>query len=109
MKNAIWISFDLGVRGDYEGIYTWLDDHSATECGDSIAFIKGYEHSGDLLIALKKDINDSIDVTKKTRVYVIWRDPTTKKMKGNFIFGKRKSPPWSGYASGEETVEDDES
>jgi len=109
MKKAIWISFDLGVRGDYEGIYTWLDDHGAIECGDSIAFIKEYEHSGDLRTALKKDITDSIDVTKKTRVYIIWRDSETKKMKGNFVLGKRKSPPWSGYASGEEIVEDDES
>ena len=40
MKRAIWISYDFGVRGDYEGIYTWLDDHGAIECGDSIAFLK---------------------------------------------------------------------
>lgn len=108
MKSAVWISYDFGVRGDYEGIYTWLDDHGAIECGDSIAFLK-YEFSGDLIQALKKDIKDSVDVTKKTRIYVIWRDPTTEKMKGRFILGTRKSPPWTGHASGEEELEDDES
>jgi hypothetical protein len=25
MKIAIWINFDLGVRGYYDGLYTWLD------------------------------------------------------------------------------------
>ena len=108
MKRAIWISYDFGVRGDYEGIYAWLDEHGAIECGDSIAFLK-YECSGDLIEALKKDIKDSVDVTKKTRIYVIWRDTTTRKMKGRFILGTRKSPPWTGYASGEEELEDDES
>lgn len=39
MKKAIWISYDLGVKGDYEGLYAWLDDHKAIECGDSVAFI----------------------------------------------------------------------
>jgi hypothetical protein len=108
VERAIWISYDFGVRGDYEGIYTWLDNHGAIECGDSIAFLS-YEFSGDLIQALKKDIKDSVDVTKKTRLYVIWRDLTTKKIKGRFILGTRKSPPWTGYARGEEEVEDGES
>ena len=33
----IWLSFDLGVSGDYEGTYAWLDDKSARECGSSVA------------------------------------------------------------------------
>jgi hypothetical protein len=107
MKRAIWISYDFGVRGDYEGIYAWLDEHGAIECGDSMAFLK-YECSGDLIEAIKKDIKDSVDVKKKTRIYVIWRDTSTKKMKGRFIFGTRKSPPWTGYASCEEAIEDEE-
>ena len=43
MKQAIWLSYDLGVRGDYEGLYAWLDKHQAKECGDNIAyFVYGY-------------------------------------------------------------------
>ena len=26
MQTRIWLSFDLGVSGDYEGMYMWLDD-----------------------------------------------------------------------------------
>ena len=26
MTARIWLSFDLGVRGDYSALYTWLDD-----------------------------------------------------------------------------------
>ena len=35
MKHFVWISFDLGVKGDYEGMYAWLDSKDAKECGDS--------------------------------------------------------------------------
>ena len=28
----IWLSFDLGISGDYEGMYAWLDDKNAQEC-----------------------------------------------------------------------------
>lgn len=35
MKQLIWISYDLGVSGDYENLYAWLDDHGAKECGQS--------------------------------------------------------------------------
>lgn len=107
MKSAIWISYDFGVRGDYEGFYTWLDKHDAVACGDSLAYLK-YEFSDDLIESLKGDIKESIDITSKTRIYVIWRDNKTKKMKGRFIFGTRKSPPWSGYAVSESEFEDEE-
>jgi hypothetical protein len=35
MNSAVWISYDLGVQADYEGMYAWLDEHQAKECGDS--------------------------------------------------------------------------
>jgi hypothetical protein len=97
MKSAVWISFDLGVQADYEGMYAWLDENQAKECGDSLAFLN-YEYSGVLSEALTADLQRSVQITKKTRIYVIYRDQETKKMKGNFIFGGRKAPPWSGFA-----------
>jgi len=97
MKSAIWISFDLGVQADYEGMYAWLDNHKAKECGDSLAFLN-YEYTGSLLKKLTADIRKSVKTTKRTRIYVIYRDPETKKMKGNFILGGRKAPAWSGFA-----------
>jgi len=106
MKQAIWLSYDLGVRGDYEGIYTWLDERDGSECGDSLAFLK-YGFSGDLIESLEQDIRQSIDVTKKTRIYVVWYDVKSKSMKGRFILGTRQAPPWTGYASVEEKFEDE--
>ena len=107
MEKSIWISYDFGIRGDYEGLYTWLDQFDSIECGDNLALLK-YKYTEDLINALKKDIKDSVDITKKTRIYVIWRDDTTKKMKGRFIFGTRKSPPWTGYAVNDIEIEDEE-
>ena len=108
MRKTIWISYDLGVRGDYEGLYTWLADHGAKDCGDNLGILV-FEFTGNVIEAIEKDIKKTVDVTKKTRIYVIWRDKSTKKMKGRFIFGRRRSPPWTGYATNETVVEDDES
>lgn len=107
MKNTIWISFDLGVRGDYEGLYAWLDNQGARECGDSVAYLK-YQCDGDLLEALKKDLEESIEITKKTRIYITYRDPNTGKMNGNFLIGGRKASPWEGFAGKNKQMDTEE-
>lgn len=99
MKRMIWISYDLGIRGDYEGMYAWLDDHEAVECGDSFALVK-YDVKKDLMKELKADLSETLSLQKRTRIYVIHLDSQTKKMKGTFLFGGRKAAPWSGYAGG---------
>lgn len=106
-KSAVWVSFDLGVQGDYEGMYLWLDGHQANECGDNLAFLN-YEYSGLLLEALTADLNKSVQITKRTRIYVIYREQETKKMKGSFIFGGRKAPPWSGFSVAAGSADSDE-
>ena len=30
---TVYISFDLGLKGDYAAFYSWLDKHHAKECG----------------------------------------------------------------------------
>ena len=107
MQSAIWLSFDLGVRGDYEGIYAWLDSNGAIECGDSMAHLK-YEHSGDLITDLKADLKNSVGITKKTRIYIIYRDTEKDTWKGKFIIGTRKAAPWSGFGSSGEQDEEGE-
>lgn len=103
MKKTMWISYDLGVDGDYESFYQWLDSHGAKECGDSCALIQGYEFEGDFITALERDLEISIQFTKRNRVYVIFKDVQGGKLKGSFVLGKRKKAPWAGYA-----VEEDE-
>lgn len=39
-ERGFWLSYDLGIAGDYPDLYQWLDDHEAKSCGNSIAFFK---------------------------------------------------------------------
>jgi len=104
-KKPVWISFDLGVRGDYEGIYQFLDAHGAKECGDSLGFLL-FEFKKDLLAELKRDLANSVTMDKRTRIYVIFPDENGVH-KGRFITGgRRKRAPWFGYATADQTEED---
>lgn len=105
---AIWISYDLGIRGDYSSLYAWLDAHDAKECGESVAFLN-YSYDGELRLALKNDLGKAVALDKGSRIYVVFRETKTNKNKGVFIFGGRKSSPWTGYApKGAGTTEDEE-
>ncbi|MFZ1103192.1 MAG: hypothetical protein WAN86_10195 [Hyphomicrobiaceae bacterium] len=105
--STVWISYDLGVRGDYEGLYAWLDAHDAKECGDSLAVL-AYSHDGALLDKLKADIKKHVTIDKRTRIYVVYRDKATGKNKGRFIFGARRAPVWTGYAPSDMATVDEE-
>ena len=106
MKKALVISFDLGIRGDYEGMYKWLARNGAKECGDSSAFLS-YEYSGpdnDPLPHIKQEIAQNVEVDKNTRVYLMRF--VDGKAKGTFVFGKRHVAPWANYAETDEVAED---
>lgn len=103
--STIWISYDLGIRGDYEGLYAWLDAHKAKECGDSVAVLS-YPHSASLPDDLKKDLAKSVTTDKRSRIYVIFRERTSSKNKGRFIFGGRRAAAWTGYAPSTEDSAD---
>lgn len=105
MKHFVWVSFDLGVSGDYQGMYAWLDGHGAKECGDSVACFL-YEHpTSDLLQDMKTDLENNVEIeAKKHRVYVIRL--VDGKMKGSFLFGRRRNAPWAGIAGNGEQGED---
>ncbi len=107
MKAAFILSYDLGIDGDYEGLYFWLDEKKARECGDSVAFIKDYEYKGDLIEHLKKEISKSVTIRKKDRIYV-FHPKKEGGFKGSFLFGKRKKSPWAGYATDLEDIVEDE-
>ncbi len=98
MQKSIWLSYDLGVRGDYESLYQWLDQHSAVECGDSIAFLRYELNTNDFefLDRLKKELNENVKFKKFDRIYAIWKDGN--KIRGKFLLGNRKAAPWAGFA-----------
>ena len=107
MKKLVWISFDLGVSGDYEGMYAWLDSHGAKECGDNVAAIE-FEPRNDVVAELKSNIQESVTLDKKSRIYVIYRSEDGK-MKGAFLFGRRKQASWTGYGASAEESSDESS
>jgi len=104
MKSFIWMSFDLGVRGDFEGMYGFLDAHNAKECGDSVG-VFWYEYKKDLIGDLKKDLQASMSLDRRSRVYVVYQSSKGKHI-GKFIIGKRKAPPWAGFGPSEGEEED---
>jgi len=105
MHTAMWMSYDLGVKGDYEGLYAWLDDHDAKECGNSVAFLR-YEYSADFLSELKEDIARHVHLDTRDRIYIIWREE--QKIRGLFLFGKRKAAPCVGFGTQEVQVDEEE-
>jgi hypothetical protein len=106
MKKAVWLPFDLGVKGDYESLYQWLDTREAIECGDNVAFFNHESDGIDIPGEIKRSLLESIQVDAKTRVYIIYRQD--KAIKGRFLFGGRKAPPWSGAAPKLSAEEDED-
>lgn len=105
MKKFILLSFDLGIKGDYAGLYSWLDDHGAKECGDSVACLWYSYVKGGLPESLKSELEEEVDLDNRSRIYVVWMDE--QGVKGRFIVGKRKQAPWAGYGTLQEEYEDD--
>jgi len=105
MIKRIWLSYDLGVKGDYSSLYSWLDNHNAVECGDSLASLE-YEVSDEETLPgiVKNDLESNVTFGKSDRVYLVWKNKQGVN-KGRFIIGKRKASPWQGYGASE--VEDD--
>ena len=96
MISAIWMSYDLGVSGDYEGLYSWLADQGAKECGSSVAYLN-FEYEEDLMLSLEEELQEAVEMDYRSRIYVIFNDHG--KLKGCFLVGKRNSAPWTGYGS----------
>src|SRR5271170_2437976 len=69
---TIWMAFDLGVRGDYESLYAWLDEHKALECGDGVAMLK-VNFRSDLPTALNSSLKRAgIQIGLRDRIYIIY-------------------------------------
>jgi len=105
-KKVFWLSYDLGIKGDYTGLYTFLDSVNAKECGDSIAFFQK-DYGSDFLSAITKEIEKYVKISKTDRLYVIYIESKTNKAKGKFLFGARKRAPWEGYATTGVSTEED--
>lgn len=112
-KKSIWMSYDLGLKGNYNSLFTFLDNHKAKDCGNGLAYFE-YENPESLdaealIEKLKTELATIIEPSSNDRVYVIWRDDSTTlaAIKGKFLFGRRKSAPWNGYGTTNENQSDE--
>ena len=97
-SKAVWLSFDLGIDGDYDGLYRWLDTQGALECGDNFAFFyfnapQPSDFSGLLLASIKA----VVELRKRDRLYAIFPKPEGG-YRGRFIAGGRVRAVWDGRA-----------
>lgn len=99
-KRGYWISFDLGLKGDYPGLYTWLDNLGAKECGNSFAYFI-WESNGNHLDEIKDALITNVKIEDHNRIYLVYIDQDLKLTRGAFLFGSRKRSPWEGYGSQE--------
>ncbi len=93
-SSRFWISFDLGLRGNYEALYEWLDRLGANECGDSVASFSTDKTRDQI----QKELVKLLGARKNARIYIIGRR-TDGGLAGKFILGGRKQPPWAGYST----------
>jgi hypothetical protein len=98
-KKTFWLSYDLGLKGDYNSLYGWLDKMKARECGDSFAVFQFTCKTDNPKDEIKKELESEVKFNKNDRVYLIWRDDVKQSNAGGFIIGNRKSAPWEGYFS----------
>jgi hypothetical protein len=108
-RNRIWLSYDLGVDGDYDGLYSWLDRLGAVECGESSAsmvYNRPLRKGHDLVELIRSDLKKNVKLRVRDRVYLIYKKPDGKIL-GKFLFGSRKAAPWTGYAPAKEGMVDE--
>jgi len=88
-----WISFDLGLMGDYSHFYEWLDTHNAEECGAGTAAIVSMKSLDAIVAEMKEILRD----TPRARAYILSKLPDGR-FGGKFVVGGRRKAPWAGFA-----------
>lgn len=96
-----WLSFDLGLRGNYGDLYVWLDKIGAQECGDNLATFTSKRNREQIEAELTQLVGHT------GRLYIISRRPDGP-VTGKFMLGRRKPAPWLGYSQTAVDVEEEE-
>lgn len=98
MEKTFWLSYDVSLGSDLDGLYRWLDEHQAEECGFGVATFKRVVETNDPATELRESLKQRIQFGKNDRIYMIWKEDHTGRNRGEFIIGGRKGAPWKGYA-----------
>ena len=102
---TFWLSYDLGVGGDYPGLYQWLDDHQAVVCGNNIAFFRLDVPEDNGFKKLQEQLTGNVKLSPGNILYAIGKNEEGK-TQGRFLYGKRKAAPWVGFGHAVQEVVD---
>jgi hypothetical protein len=95
-KKSFWLSYDLGLKGNYEGLFSFLDNVGAIECVNKLAYFTYEYQTDDFPDEIQNVIKDKVKIEQKDRFYIIWKTDSGS-IKGRFLFGGRKRSPWEGF------------
>ncbi len=92
-KIHVWLSYDMGSAG-YNDLYSWLKGRNATECGNSIAYFLFERNHGQRIVpALRREIEQAINIAPDTRMFLIYKVGAT--FKCIWLYGSPKAnAPW---------------
>jgi hypothetical protein len=112
-KIGFWMNYDLGLQGDYKGLFGWLDTMGARECASTLAYFeRELPTSGDaeeVANEIVAELRDKIRLKDTDRVYLIGAggQPEKRLITGRFIVGGRRTKaPWEGYGIQQEVPAD---
>lgn len=103
-ENWVILNYDFGLKGDYDSLYSFLDNLDAIDCGNSTgAFEFSFSGGSDLTHEekteqVKIEVESNVRLNKGDRVYLIVHDKNGQP-RGSFIYGHRQRPVWEGYGS----------
>jgi hypothetical protein len=85
-KKIIWLSYDLGLKGDYSNLYLLLDKWKARDCGPNLAVFEIDNTYGigaranDFIKRIKSEIKKKVNLKESDRIYAIWKEDNSGKM-----------------------------
>ena len=102
-----FLNYDLNFNGDYDGLYKWLDDHNAKNCGQNFCeFTYSLRENDntqplkavakDTLKELESDLTKSMSLKRGDRIFLIGVMPDGMSF-GGFLTGDYGPKPWAGY------------
>lgn len=93
-SRRVWIGFDLGLIGEFEPLYEWLDQQGADECGYGLATFETRQSDDAILRELR-----ALKLAAGIRLYFI-RKTEEGAVRGTFVRGGRRTrAPWHGSAT----------